>query len=128
MATVAPTCYCGAPARLRTSRFGPFWGCTRYPECDGVVGCHPGTEKPLGELADKATRTARKEAHDAFDALWKPMEPECGRYRRAAYRWLGEELDLDDPHMGEMDRETALAVVEACEGMGPEDLEDWLDD
>jgi four helix bundle suffix protein len=39
---VAPTCpKCGAPMRLRHARKGPraggpFWGCTRYPECVGL--------------------------------------------------------------------------------------------
>lgn len=121
-----PTCYCGAPTRLKTSRYGPFWSCTRWPECDGVVGCHPGTETPLGVPADKETRAARKAAHDAFDALWEPMERERNHYRTAAYRWLGEELGINDPHMGEMDRDTALQVVELCGDMGPEDLEDYL--
>ncbi len=28
---------CGAPMTLRQSRYGPFWGCTRYPECKGTL-------------------------------------------------------------------------------------------
>lgn len=121
----AHTCYCGSPTVLRRSRYGPFGACARR-DCDGLVGCHPGTEKPLGTPADKETRSARKAAHDAFDALWEPMEQKRSRYRKAAYAWLGEGLGIDDPHMGEMDRETALRVVELCDGMGPEDLEDYL--
>ncbi len=122
-----PTCYCGSPTRLRNSRYGKFYSCVRWPECDGTVGCHPGTEIPLGTVADKATKAARIKAHDAFDALWTPMDRQRRRYRTAAYRWLGEQLRIEYPHVGEMDRETALRVVELCEGMGPEDLEDWLD-
>lgn len=122
----APTCYCGSPTRLRESKHGPFYGCTRWPECDGTVGCHPGTTKPLGTPADKATKAARIKAHEALDALWEPMEKERRRYRDAAYRMLAEELDIDEPHIGEMDEATALRVVEVCEGLGPEDLEEWL--
>jgi four helix bundle suffix protein len=39
----APACpKCGGPMRLRSARKGPrsggkFWGCTNYPECDGLV-------------------------------------------------------------------------------------------
>jgi hypothetical protein len=38
----APECpKCGTPMRLRSARKGPrtgskFWGCTNYPECDGL--------------------------------------------------------------------------------------------
>ena len=116
-----PTCYCGAPARLRKSRYGPFWSCSRWPECDGTVGCHPGTTTPLGSLADKETRQARKRAHDAFDVLWKPLGRE---YRATAYRMLADELELDEAHMGEMSREECERVVEWSEGMGPEDVEE----
>lgn len=92
------------------------------------MGCHPGTDTPLGHMADKATRQARKRAHDVFDALWKPMGSEASRYRAAAYAWLADELGEDDPHMGDMDRATALQVVDLCQGMGPEDVEEYLED
>ena len=28
-----PTCECGRPMVLRNSRYGPFWGCSGYPNC-----------------------------------------------------------------------------------------------
>lgn len=28
---------CGGPMKVRHGRFGPFLGCTRYPECKGIV-------------------------------------------------------------------------------------------
>lgn len=41
---VCPTC--SAPMRLRHARKGPraggtFWGCTNYPECDGLRDAAP---------------------------------------------------------------------------------------
>jgi hypothetical protein len=27
---------CGGPMRLRTGRYGQFWGCTKYPDCRGT--------------------------------------------------------------------------------------------
>ncbi|MDP3963184.1 MAG: type I DNA topoisomerase, partial [bacterium] len=27
---------CGAPLVQRRGRFGPFWGCSKYPECDFI--------------------------------------------------------------------------------------------
>jgi ssDNA-binding Zn-finger/Zn-ribbon topoisomerase 1 len=112
-------CYCGADARLRRSKYGPFWSCSLWPECDGTVGCHPGTTTPLGTLADKATRQARIKAHDAFDALWQPLGKS---YRATAYRMLAEELEVDEAHMGEMSREDCERVVEWAEALGPEDV------
>jgi restriction system protein len=43
----APTCpKCSAPMRLRHAHKGPhaggpFWGCTNYPECDGLRDAAP---------------------------------------------------------------------------------------
>lgn len=28
---------CGAPMKVRRGKFGAFWGCTKYPECNGVI-------------------------------------------------------------------------------------------
>lgn len=28
---------CGAPMTIRQGRYGPFWGCTRYPDCNGTL-------------------------------------------------------------------------------------------
>ncbi len=49
-------------------------------------------------------------------------------YRDAAYRWLGAELGEDDLHIGKMDEKTALYVAEVCEGMGPEVLQEWVNE
>ena len=71
-----PTCpYCGSRARLVDSTaiygrsYGMTWVCERYPSCGAYVGCHPGTTTPLGRLADKKLRAAKKAAHAAFDPL-----------------------------------------------------------
>lgn len=91
------TCFCGSPMKLRSSRYGPFYGCTRYPECDGAHGCHP-DGKPLGTPADRATKAARIRAHDAFDTLYK-----SGRMtRKDAYRWLQTAMGMtkEECHIG----------------------------
>lgn len=62
----------------------PFFGCSRFPRCRGTHGAHP-DGRPLGEPADMPTRWARREAHEAFDVLWR-----CGYVssRDNAYAWL----------------------------------------
>ena len=86
MSETKPRCgECGADMALKSSRFGPFWGCTRWPDCNGTHGAHPdGT--PLGTPADAKTRAARMEAHAAFDAALKAR----GMRRMDDYRWLSE--------------------------------------
>ena len=44
--------------------YGPVYICK---PCQAWVGCHRGTIKPLGRLADKELRRAKIAAHDAFD-------------------------------------------------------------
>jgi hypothetical protein len=89
--------YCGAVAILQDSvviygrSFGNVYVCSNYPGCDAYCGVHRDTNKPLGTLANRALRTARKAAHAAFDPVWK-----LGRMRRSdAYAWLASELGID---------------------------------
>jgi hypothetical protein len=54
------------------------------------------------------------------------MGRERRAYRAAAYRMLAAQLDVAEAHIGEMDEAAALRVVEICDGLGPEDLADWM--
>jgi hypothetical protein len=89
--------------------YGPIWLCR---PCQAWVGCHAGTDEPLGTLADAETREWRKKAHAAFDPMWKsgPMT------RAEAYRWLAGRLgvDQDECHVGLFGAETCRQVVELC--------------
>ncbi|MDL5034785.1 DNA topoisomerase III [Alcaligenes aquatilis] len=41
-----PICpQCGAPTRQRTGKSGPFWSCSRYPDCQGTLPVESGTPK-----------------------------------------------------------------------------------
>jgi ssDNA-binding Zn-finger/Zn-ribbon topoisomerase 1 len=96
---------CQAPMALRTSRFGKFWGCTRFPDCKGTHGAHP-DGRPLGLPANAETKEARMRAHRAFDGLWMNQ----GWTRRQGYQWLQNALGLkpDEAHI-------ANFTVEQCE-------------
>jgi len=124
VAAEAPTCYCGSPMHLRDGKWGKFWGCSDWPQCDGLVACHKGTSTPRGKATNKATRDARIRAHAAFDALWEPM----GRdWRGRAYRWLAEQVghDAGELHIGYSGLEMCQQIIEVCEGAGPEDIVEW---
>lgn len=33
----APKCpKCGSPMKMKKGKFGNFWGCSKYPNCNGV--------------------------------------------------------------------------------------------
>lgn len=90
---------CGYPMMLRQSRFGQFYGCTRFPQCTGTHGAHP-DGSPLGVPANSETKLARIQAHAAFDTLWRGDAPLMSR--KDAYRWMQETmgLDKDNAHIG----------------------------
>lgn len=94
---------------LRESRYGKFWGCSRYPDCRGTHGAHQADGRPLGIPADKETKKARIEAHAAFDLLWKGREMS----RTDAYRWLGEAMGLapEERHIGQFTKEQCARLV-----------------
>ena len=53
--------------------------------CDAYVGCHNNTKEPLGTMANRTTREARKKAHKAFDPSWKAKRGE--RLKNYPYSW-----------------------------------------
>lgn len=101
---------CGSPMVLRHSRFGPFFGCTSFPDCRGTHGAHP-DGRPLGIPADRQTKKMRIEAHEAFDGLWQDR----GWSRGRGYHWLQKVLRLgrDDCHIGRFDVRMCKRVIAA---------------
>lgn len=82
--------------------------------CLASVGVHAGTRHPLGTLADAATKTARKNAHAAFDPIWKNQKNK-GKARTEAYAWLAKELDIEvwRCHISWFDVSYCKAVIKA---------------
>lgn len=118
--------YCGSSVDIKDSAiiyrqsFGMVWVCSKFPDCDAYVGCKPGTEIPLGTLADMDLREARKKAHSAFDRLWKlkMAKEKCkkGVARTAGYRWLSKTLGIDPKkcHIAMMSLEQCREVCQLC--------------
>lgn len=53
-----PACpQCGAPTRQRSGKSGPFWSCSRYPDCKGTLPVESGTSK---RVASRSRRGGRK--------------------------------------------------------------------
>jgi len=97
--------------------YGPAYVCV---PCGAWVGCHDGTTKALGGLANAELRKAKIAAHAAFDPLWqrKIALDKCnkGYARRAGYKWLAAQLGLPvyKTHIGYMSLEECRKVVEVC--------------
>lgn len=95
-----------------------FWRCV---PCGSHVGCHPGTNRPLGDLAQPMVRRARTAAQAAFDRLWKAKmrRDNVSKHeaRGAAYKWLADKLEIkvENCHIGMMDAQTARRVALVCQ-------------
>jgi len=96
---------CGQPMQLRSSRFGPFYGCTTWPNCEGTHGAHP-DGAPKGIPADKPTRLARIRAHTVFDRIWKSK----AKKRHQAYGWMRQAMGLSHS-----EAHIAMFSIEQCE-------------
>lgn len=101
-------------AKIYGRSYGFIYLCDGYPKCDARVSCHPGTIKPLGNLADRELRKWRSLAHRKFDPLWQSG---IFKTRNAAYIWLSKtmELPLHRTHIAMFDiqqGQRAIAIVE----------------
>lgn len=82
-------------------------------ECDSYVGIHLRTDIPLGTLANKVVRTARKEAK----AMLSPMWENDGMDKDAVYAWLAGQMGIKDVnhcHIGWFDAKQCEQVVKIC--------------
>ena len=104
---------CNSEMVLRNSKYGLFYGCSRYPECKGAHGAHQSSGKPLGIPADKETKTWRMKAHDAFDKLWKKY----GYKRKDSYKLLQTIMGLNEKeaHIGRFDKKQCQFLIAKTE-------------
>ena len=109
--------YCGKPARFVDSAIvyhGHSYGMIYYcPDCQAWVGCHKGSDAPMGRLADAELRRWKRGAHAALDPLW--------RYRiignrQRVYAWLSERMGLppEKTHIGMFDVDQCKDVIRIC--------------
>lgn len=117
--------YCGKEAELVT-------GAEVYPHlpnlaakkfyrcvpCDARVGTHPGTDRPLGNLANADLRRIRSQVHRAFDPIWKDRRMSRSKAYARLARAMG--IPVDECHVGMFDVERceiALAVLRKTNGL-----------
>lgn len=118
-----PLCpYCGRESALDTKyRFYPhrpdladkhIWICK---PCGAWVGCHKGTTRALGRLANAELRALKCQAHRAFDPMWKSGHDKDVK-RATAYAWLARQLGIPgrECHIGHFDPEMCRRVIDVC--------------
>lgn len=114
-----PRCpYCGSNSVLRSadgiyydnSRDVMLYVCKNYPKCDSYVRVHPGTNIPMGSLANKELRAMRRDAHHHFNKLYS----KGGMSKRDAYEWLAETVGLpvEKAYIGFMGEYYCSLVIE----------------
>lgn len=73
-----------------------FWGCTRWPACDGHVNANAHGDA-MSDAASRESRSLRDFAHGVFDQLWiaeNGKRPEMSRSK--AYAWLASKMGLQE--------------------------------
>lgn len=92
----------------------PFWACRT---CDAYVGCHPGTQKPLGFPANAELRKARSSVHGLLDPIWKSSKNRGARV--FCYRFLADKLgrEFKHTHTAQFSLEDCKAAVAALRGL-----------
>lgn len=110
--------YCGGSVILRSadgiyhdnSRKTMLYVCSNYPECDSYVRVHPGTNIPVGSMADHRLRELRNKAHHYFDRLYLSGYMS----KQEAYRWLADLIcaPLSEAHIGHLGEYYCNQVIE----------------
>jgi len=80
--------------------------------CNARVGCHKGTDRPLGEVANEVLRLKRRETHEIFDQFWRRKDLS----RTQAYHWLAEQMHLsaNRTHIGSFEMDDCQRVIDLC--------------
>lgn len=80
-------------------------------DCGAYVGLHRATDLPLGTLADKPLRDARKTCKEPFELIWRDHMT-----RVEAYAWLAKQLGIpgEQCHFGMFDIDRCNQAFIAC--------------
>lgn len=117
--------YCGGVIRLVPARVIYGEAATRLgmeteniylcQNCNARVGCHKGTNRPLGNVANEVLRLKRMETHQVSDAFWKSK----GMTRTQGYKWLARQMDIPErhAHIGGFEMDDCQRVIALCRNM-----------
>jgi len=109
------TTFAATSAHRYQKDYGPLWECK---PCGAWVSCHKTTNKPKGTVANGQDRLLRRQAHAAFDVLWKEKARRhalsWSRARQLGYAWLSEQLGVDEARIAELHGDALREVIRMC--------------
>lgn len=119
-APIPAACNCCGRAGVELVNNGEIYNGRSYGEwpyaylcrnCGAYVGLHPGTDIPLGTLADKPLRDDRQKGKAVFNQLWRDHMT-----RTQAYAWLAQAMRIapEECHFGLFDSEQCLQARILC--------------
>ncbi len=87
--------------------------------CNARVGCHKGTTRPLGDVANESLRLKRIETHRVFDSFWRSRR----MTRSQGYRWLSAQMGLSKrrTHIGGFEMDQCQQVIDLCTNFNEEE-------
>lgn len=74
--------------------------------CDAHVGCHKGTDRPLGTMANRRLRSIRSTTHSLVDPLWQ-----SGKIKRNKLYFMLSVIFGRPFHVGECDESECWFVI-----------------
>lgn len=92
---------------------GKMWVCECFPSCEFRVGCHRGSDTPMGQMCDNATRQARQAAHQVFDQLWTQGWLKRNQAYDLLKRRMGSEKNV---HIAESDIGECTRIAQIATG------------
>lgn len=113
---------CGSPCvELQSKKLmgmhikGPWdliWHCG---SCLAFVGCHQGTDVPMGLMANRDTRHARYMAHETLDPLWRGKRAIAERAE--VYAWIAAFLGIapEVAHISMLNEEQCNRLIAGVE-------------
>jgi hypothetical protein len=116
--------YCGEEAKLVRGQtiypyrpdlyFKNFYLCD---PCEAWVGCHPGTDRPLGRLANTELRKSKRSVHFLLDDIWRGQVEKGvprGKARSRAYKKLANLMNIPEEqcHVGMFDIDHCNRAIE----------------
>ncbi len=119
---------CGKSMKLRRAKkqrkgsSGLFYGCSGFPDCAATLPAHEdGT--PDGEPVDEDTRMARRDALEAYNAMWRGVQ---GGSKASSRRMLADELGIpiSEFEISKLDITDCLRVLEIVDHSFTDDGEE----
>jgi len=116
---------CDSIMILKNSKYGKFYGCSKYPLCKGTHGAHP-DGRPLGIPANKETKLLRTEAHKLLGEMFGDWNTITKKQKAKMYDWLKENTSMG--HISMLMKDELVELIEELKlGNNAEPIKEYPD-